>query len=491
MKMPRRKTYSNREKIRILDVIADRQEGGEVSLRACCRDLQVQASQVRRWQNMRDELAKPESCHRHSQHTGRPSLLDPLGQDLMRWFFELREQGFMVSVRLVVLKACELSPAFRRKGARAKDMSVRRFLAKNKIVLRAVTHECQRPPQAVRQDALDFIRFAQPKVSGVNRSDAYVLNMDQTPIFFDMSTGRTLSAAGERTVNGRTSSSSTLRVTVAVSVTASGNFLKPLVVFKGKPGARIETREFPTYPDSNFYACQERAWMDERVMRKWIRLVLRPYVETAPPNIDPIIFLDSYRCHMMAPVVDEIQQLGVEVIHIPGGCTGLCQPVDIGIAKPLKSRSRHLWESWMIDQGVNSVVSRPPSRLQLSQWITESAEQIRESPTIVKNSWRHGEYSYFPTQTRNEQGELQGRHQEASAGGVEQGGQGNDHDELMQPPEEEEQSQGEDEEEDVLLPAVPAQQPARPDLCPPELCRDPGWDDTDDSDYAYSGSSSD
>ena len=36
----------------------------------------------------------------------------------------------------------------------------------------------------------------------------------------------------------------------------------------------------------------------------------------------------------MASVVNEIQELGVEVEHIPGGCMYLCQPVDIGINKP-------------------------------------------------------------------------------------------------------------------------------------------------------------
>lgn len=126
-----------------------------------------------------------------------------------------------------------------------------------------------------------------------------------------MSSGQTLSASGERTVNGRTSSSSTLRVTVSVTVTATGMLLKPLIVFKGKPGARIETQEFPTFPQDNFYACQDRAWMDKRVMQLWVRLILKPYVEEAPPGVMPLILLDSYRCNMMASVVNVINDLGV------------------------------------------------------------------------------------------------------------------------------------------------------------------------------------
>jgi hypothetical protein len=44
-----------------------------------------------------------------AEGSGRPSILAPLEEALLQWFFELREQGFMVSVRLIKLRACELS----------------------------------------------------------------------------------------------------------------------------------------------------------------------------------------------------------------------------------------------------------------------------------------------------------------------------------------------------------------------------------------------
>ena len=81
------------------------------------------------------------------------------------------------------------------------------------------------------------------------------------------------------------------------------------------------------YPQGIIYACQDNAWMDERVMLMWVDMVLKPYVNTAPDDMVPILFLNSYRCHMMNSVVKAIQDLGVEVKHIPGGCTSLCQPV--------------------------------------------------------------------------------------------------------------------------------------------------------------------
>ncbi|KAI2507152.1 DNA binding protein [Fragilaria crotonensis] len=198
----------------------------------------------------------------------------------------------LVSMRLVVVQASRLCARFRRKSARSKDhQAVQRFLAVNRIVIRAVTHTCQRFPHQVREEALDFIRDVREKVIGENISLKYInTNMDQMP-------GKTLNEAGARTVNGRTSTSQTMRATVAVTVTASGEMLKPLVVFKGKPGACIETREFPTYPADNAYACQETAWMDERVMLMWVRTILKPFIDDCPVNIQPLLMLDSYKCY--------------------------------------------------------------------------------------------------------------------------------------------------------------------------------------------------
>ena len=110
--------------------------------------------------------------------------------------------------------------------------------------------------------------------------------------------------------------------------------LKPLIIFKGAHNGHIVQRKFPNYDNDMMYLCQANSWMDEDAMNMWVDQVLRPHIESAAPAVFPIIFLDSYRCHIMTSVVSKIQDLGVEIEHIPGGCTALCQPVDIGINKP-------------------------------------------------------------------------------------------------------------------------------------------------------------
>ena len=262
------------------------------------------------------------------------------------------------------------------------------------------THESQKDPRETATDAKDFVESVRGKLTELCRHQDFIINMDQTPVPFTYNAKKTLEVVGRRTVHVRKSTGDTKRATFAMTVTASGKVLKPLLIFKGKAGGRIEKREFPTYPSEILYACQENAWMDENLMLMWVRKVLKPYVLQAPEHVVPILFLDSYRCHMMASVVTEIQDLGVEVEHIPGGCTGLCQPVDVGINKPFKNRLRDQWESWMIQEGILLGTTSPPSRKDISRWSVAAIQSLPEQ--LVKNSWRHMEYSWFPDDSSND-----------------------------------------------------------------------------------------
>ncbi len=115
------------------------------------------------------------------------------------------------------------------------------------------------------QQALNFMQFVRVIVSGSNRDRCFVINMDQTPVYFSMSSKRTLEVIGEKTIHIRTSMNDTKCATVAVTITADGTLLPSTLIFKGKPDGRIAKKEFPSgiYPATHFYKCQENAWMDK------------------------------------------------------------------------------------------------------------------------------------------------------------------------------------------------------------------------------------
>jgi len=162
----------------------------------------------------------------------------------------------------------------------------------------------------------------------------------------------------------------------------------------GKPGGRIE-RSFSTFPDGAAYTVQENALMDECLMLKWVEEILKPWADDSPEHIRPLLILDSYCCHTTTSVHSAIEQLGVDLVHIPGGCTPLCQPVDVGINKPFKVRMQNKWEEYLVNNRGIEVRGRipSPSREILSEWIIQSLMELSED--IVKNAWDSSEFSYF------------------------------------------------------------------------------------------------
>ena len=101
--------------------------------------------------------------------------------------------------------------------------------------------------------------------------------------------------------------------------------------------------------------------MDEAVMLQWVKEVLEPWPKNVPDGIVPYLLLDSNKCHLMSSVVYAIQDLRIEVDYIPGGCTGLVQPLDVGVNKPLKNLIRRKWEENMLEEGLAMTVSKPPT----------------------------------------------------------------------------------------------------------------------------------
>ncbi len=372
------------------------QEEEGLTLRQAALHLGLSPSVLCRWKKLLNH-GVPLLPHmtKKSSHDGPLGHLAPIEDELLRFIFELREQGMAVSTSMIVIKASILDAGFASKTKTGKYFAVRRFVKAHSMVYRMGTHESQRHPDEVAGEASDYMAMARSLVVGPHRDPRYIVNMDQTPVYFTMNGKKTLNVAGAKTVQIRTSTNDTKRATVAVTICADGTLLPSVVVFKGAPLGRIATKEFLTYPPNQQYHCQAAAWMDESVMIAWVDGPLKAHVEQAPPDIIPLLILDSYRCHMMTSVVTRIQAMGVEVVHIPGGCTSLCQPVDVGFNKPFKDRVRQLWTEWMVTEGLVDSTTKAPTRLQVAGWIDTALTQMSNESTIIKNAWMKSDYEWF------------------------------------------------------------------------------------------------
>jgi hypothetical protein len=318
-------------------------------------------------------------------HPGPKSTIDNIAGALTHKVFALREQGLQVNNMRIRSEASKLSESFKNKPDKAKKRVVQRYIKRQGLSYRVSTHVAQKHHKETEMASKFFISMVQDRVAGVPPES--VLNMDQTPIYFSFHEKRTLAPKGQKTIHILASTNSTQRATLNVAVTLAGTMVKPMTIFKGKTNGTIAMNELPSFPTDGLWACQEKAWCNEAMMHMWIDGPLvewKDKVTSAYPNVIPIVVLDSFKVHMMGTVVARIQSLGMEVIHIPAGCTYLCQPVDVGINRPIKHRMAALWEEWMVTE--NSGTNKPPPRKLIAQWIIEALNSIDE--TTIKNAWK-------------------------------------------------------------------------------------------------------
>ena len=217
-------------------------------------------------------------------------------------------------VNVTVIRASQIDQVFRLKSSSAKYSTIRCLLKSNGIVIKLKTHEAQTAPAEKREEAKAWVAMIVPILTQPNHHQDWIVNMNQTPVPFTMTPKTTLNEQGSMTVNVHSSTGSTMWLTLAVFVTASGKKLTPYIIFKGKLNGCI-IQEFSKvnsgYPENAHFTVQDNVWMDEQCCLEWVEKCAKPWVESAPEGIIPLLFLDSYRCHQQVSVVDSIAELGV------------------------------------------------------------------------------------------------------------------------------------------------------------------------------------
>ena len=121
-----------------------------------------------------------------TKHSGRPTSLAN-ANELCEWVVNLRCEGMPISINMVILRASQLDEQFRQKRMQGKYSVVRQLLRSHSIVICLKTHQAQRHPKEMVDEAKHFVSRGTPLLASLNRDQQYIINMDQTPVFFQWS----------------------------------------------------------------------------------------------------------------------------------------------------------------------------------------------------------------------------------------------------------------------------------------------------------------
>lgn len=85
--------------------------------------------------------------------------------------------------------------------------------------------------------------------------------------------------------------------------------------------------------------------------------VIKAYViEHGGSSVPKMLLMDRLRAHWVSAVKEKVDELGFQTEKVPAGMTFLCQPIDVGIAKPFKDAMKKRWTNYMLAQHEERIV---------------------------------------------------------------------------------------------------------------------------------------
>jgi len=243
----------------------------------------------------------------------------------------------------------------------------RRFKDRFKLSCRGVTSFSYRPKGAGSSTVLEeSIKIFKQRVSTVEKT---LLNMDETPVWFDMPSKNTVTKKGTKHVALRATSNEKKRITVVLACKSNGEKIPPVVILKSKYRGVV--------PDGMQVWYQSKAWMNSKLSLQWLDQFY---------SNDTHLLWDSFSGHKSVAVKERLET--VYHTFIPPRTTAVCQPLDVGVNKPFKDKLKDRWNAWS-GHGMGLTKTgcwKSASVEQLLKWIHEAWQEI--TTVTILNSFR-------------------------------------------------------------------------------------------------------
>ena len=179
----KRRWFTLQEKLMYLRVICWKVDKG-LSLWEASKSINISHKQILDWKKQSGTMKNKNNQQAKSLGDGVTSFLSPYTDNLLSFIFKMRETGMAVSVISIILKASQLNREFREQAYTARHSAMHRFINVHGFVHRMGTHLSQRQPSDMEEIAADFVCVTHEKLQMSCRDEAYIINMDHTPVPF-------------------------------------------------------------------------------------------------------------------------------------------------------------------------------------------------------------------------------------------------------------------------------------------------------------------
>lgn len=231
-----------------------------------------------------------------------------------------------------------------------RDSFVMKFLqVEMKWSLRCATRPGKKTPNDLLQILTDtFLRFSW-SISKFNIHAVFVVNSDQTMVYFAANAKETYDAIGSKQVEV-VGLDERRGFTLMVGISMSGEVLPFQAIYCGRSSASLPSPNAPGFKKATQelkfqfeYSKTDNHWSTIRTMKSYVTDILVPYFESHRnklklPNQICIWQIDCWSVHRSLEFRSWMSMTypWVHIHFVPANCTGLFQPCDVGIQRILK-----------------------------------------------------------------------------------------------------------------------------------------------------------
>ena len=139
-----------------------------------------------------------------------------------------------------------------------------------------MTHYQQKLPPNTLEQIYDFIKecFIERIYYQIDENIDLIANVDETPIWMELKIENTISKIDEKGIRIKSFNLDQHRFSLVLCITAAGNKLPPMIVFRGKTGATLGKRLQKFVVENNYkilVVCQDKGLVDKNLFTKWLK----------------------------------------------------------------------------------------------------------------------------------------------------------------------------------------------------------------------------
>ena len=168
-----------------------------------------------------------------------------------------------------------------------------------------------------------------------------IFNMDKTGFPLDPSPLKTIHERGEKNPISVTSGSK-LQVTVVACVSASGQTIPPLIIWKRNTmSPDMAVGEIP----GTQYGFSDSGWMMSKLFDSWFR---KHFMRYAPVSRPLLLLLDGHSSHYCPDTLKLAAENDIIILALPPNTTHLTQPLDKGVFGPFKTHWKRVCHDFQV-----------------------------------------------------------------------------------------------------------------------------------------------